>query len=274
MTYETFAETIYALNDRKPFRPYTIELRDGKRFEIVRAGSLLWPKRESTVLFIPSIVAMDRFEMKDVARIIEQPEPPTVTAARTELVKLAKQRPFVPFRVVTEQAAYDVKHPAQVMLARESITSGIRGESDDCFETTVLVPLCGIVRLETPKRCNPPGATGMASDITEPATETDAAFARLLAELAARWHEETAHMSKMFRAAEHPAYQEIIAMGERAVPLLLAELESNGGHWFVALHRITGANPVPKEDAGRVQKMADAWIAWGRTQGYRWGHGV
>ncbi len=114
----------------------------------------------------------------------------------------------------------------------------------------------------------------MASDITEPATETDAAFAQRFAELAARWREETAHMSKMFRAAEHPAYQEIIAMGERAVPLLLAELESNGGHWFIALHRITGASPVPEEDAGRVQKMTEAWIAWGRAQGYRWGHAV
>ncbi len=111
----------------------------------------------------------------------------------------------------------------------------------------------------------------MASDITtEPTAETDAEFAKRFAALAARWNHDTAHMSKMGRAAEHPAYQEIIAMGERVVPLLLAGLERDCEHWFIALHRITGASPVPKEDAGRVKKMADAWIAWGRAQGYRW----
>ena len=42
--------------------------------------------------------------------------------------------------------------------------------------------------------------------------------------LAERWKNETAHYSNIAKRALHPAYQEIIGMGERVVPLLLAEL--------------------------------------------------
>ena len=36
----------------------------------------------------------------------------------------------------------------------------------------------------------------------------------------------------------------------------------------LALGEITGANPVPAESAGKVREMAQAWIEWGRSQGY------
>ena len=39
------------------------------------------------------------------------------------------------------------------------------------------------------------------------------------------------------------------------------------GAAFWALEAITGENPVPAADRGKVQKMADAWVAWGREQG-------
>jgi hypothetical protein len=68
--------------------------------------------------------------------------------------------------------------------------------------------------------------------------------------------------------AKHPAYQEIISMGERAIPLLLAELRREPDHWFVALHTITGANPVPPESEGKVSEMANAWVRWGEKGGY------
>ena len=111
----------------------------------------------------------------------------------------------------------------------------------------------------------------MASNVqTEPATESADDLAKRFAKLAATWKEETRFSSKAGRMAEHPAYREIVAMGERAVPLILADLEKESDHWFVALHRITGASPVPQESAGKVNEMAAAWIAWGRAQGYRW----
>lgn len=68
----------------------------------------------------------------------------------------------------------------------------------------------------------------------------------------------------------HPVYQRIIGMGPRAIPLLLARLEKNPGHWFWALHAITQAEPVPPESFGNLKGMAAAWLAWGKSHGYRW----
>lgn len=86
------------------------------------------------------------------------------------------------------------------------------------------------------------------------------------AHLARRWKKETAHLASAVRMAEHPAYREIIAMGDAAVPLLLRELERRPDHWFIALRRITGADPVSQSARGDVRKMADAWIAWGKSR--------
>lgn len=87
-------------------------------------------------------------------------------------------------------------------------------------------------------------------------------------ELAAQWQAETSGASVMTRIVTHPAYLRIIGMGEQALPWIFFELEERNGHWYVALHAITGANPVPHEDRGRIPKMRDAWLAWGRDNGW------
>lgn len=88
-------------------------------------------------------------------------------------------------------------------------------------------------------------------------------------DLAERWKNETAHHSNVAKRALHPAYQEIIGMGERVVPLLLAELRREPDDWFWALHAITGAEPVPKSSQGNLRAMADAWLQWGLEKGYK-----
>ena len=65
-----------------------------------------------------------------------------------------------------------------------------------------------------------------------------------------------------------PCYQQIIGMGERAVPLILEELSREPDHWFWALEAITQENPVPCDAAGNVRLMAEAWVAWGAHEGY------
>jgi len=60
--------------------------------------------------------------------------------------------------------------------------------------------------------------------------------------------------------ASHSAYEQIIEMGWAVVPLLLDELRRKPDHWFIALERITGANPVPAECEGKIEKMAAAWV--------------
>jgi hypothetical protein len=70
---------------------------------------------------------------------------------RQDLAKRVKQRPFVPFRLVlTEGTAYEVRHPEQIMLARDSVVIGVPGQAEEegFFETTVLVDVFHIVKLE------------------------------------------------------------------------------------------------------------------------------
>ncbi len=86
--------------------------------------------------------------------------------------------------------------------------------------------------------------------------------------LADQWRQETGMLSSSTQKKAHPAYREIIAMGPVAIPLLLRELQERGGHWFAALRAISGENPVPPEYAGRIPKMSEYWLEWGRRQGY------
>jgi hypothetical protein len=61
-----------------------------------------------------------------------------------------------------------------------------------------------------------------------------------------------------------PAYEQIMAMGPRALPYIFDELARNPDHWFKALNYITQQNPVPDSDAGDLDQMARAWLEWGR----------
>jgi hypothetical protein len=68
---------------------------------------------------------------------------------RSDLRNCVKQNPFVPFRLVlTEGTSYEVRHPEQIMVARDSAVIGLPGDQDDFIETTVLVDLFHVVRLE------------------------------------------------------------------------------------------------------------------------------
>ncbi len=83
--------------------------------------------------------------------------------------------------------------------------------------------------------------------------------------LAALWRRETRFSSSLDEKVLHPAYQSIIAMGANAVPLVLTELDLRCGHWFWALHFMTGADPVP--EGSNVGEARQAWLKWGREKG-------
>jgi hypothetical protein len=86
--------------------------------------------------------------------------------------------------------------------------------------------------------------------------------------LAEVWRRETRILSLTTDKSMHPAYQQIIGMGPRVVPLILRELQRRPDHWFWALWAITGEDPVPVEDAGDVEKMTEAWLQFGRERGW------
>ena len=83
-----------------------------------------------------------------------------------------------------------------------------------------------------------------------------------------RWRKDTQFKSSIIESVMHPDYQSIVDMGRSVVPLLLKELKHDPDDWFWALCAITGANPVAPEDAGSVPKMTEAWLKWGKRQGY------
>jgi hypothetical protein len=89
--------------------------------------------------------------------------------------------------------------------------------------------------------------------------------------LLARWREETGVLSSSSALVGHPAYRELIALGTAALPYLFRDLEqTRDGHLSRALTEITGAQPIPAEERGRIAAIAERWLTWARENGYRW----
>src|SRR5437879_5367454 len=103
-----------------------------------------------------------------------------------------------------------------------------------------------------------------------PATEPEETIEEKFQRLASVWRAETAFVSSSSDLVAHPAFQEIVGMGPAVIPLALRELENRTGHWHRALRRITGVDPVAQTDRGNIEKAAEAWIRWGKEQGYEW----
>jgi len=88
--------------------------------------------------------------------------------------------------------------------------------------------------------------------------------------LASEWKKSIGPTSSVADMAIHPSYQKIIGMGNDAVPFILRELEKEPHHWFWALKAITGEDPVAPENRGQIYKMTEAWLEWGKKEGYNW----
>ena len=86
--------------------------------------------------------------------------------------------------------------------------------------------------------------------------------------LVVQWEKETSLFSSLDKICMHPAYQRIIGMGEKILPLIFSELEQNPAHWFWALSAITGENPIQPDQRGNLRKMTRAWLDWANSHGY------
>jgi hypothetical protein len=81
-----------------------------------------------------------------------------------------------------------------------------------------------------------------------------------------KWMRETKYMSSLTDKYLHPSYARIIGMGERVVPHILRSMEQSPNDWFYALRAITGENPVSSPQAGDMDRMTRAWLAWGKRR--------
>ena len=106
--------------------------------------------------------------------------------------------------------------------------------------------------------------------MTQPKTAELAQLEIAFDKLAGEWIKDTAHHSNPAIIARHPAYRQIVAMGEESLPFIFREIrwKRNRPHWFQALHDITGVFPAPEEVWGNVEAVAAAWLNWGREQGH------
>jgi hypothetical protein len=88
------------------------------------------------------------------------------------------------------------------------------------------------------------------------------------ANLASQWIQDVEGMSSTVEMVKHPAYQKIVSMGQVVVPFLLEDLRQNPIYWLPALRQITQQNPVKPEQRGKIKQMAEAWLNWGKQEGY------
>ena len=89
-------------------------------------------------------------------------------------------------------------------------------------------------------------------------------------QLEAQLMKETGHLSSSNKIIAHPAFREIAGLGLAVVPFMLRDLEKKPRLWVWALPEITGADPVEASERGNIEKMADAWVRWGRSNGCKW----
>lgn len=108
--------------------------------------------------------------------------------------------------------------------------------------------------------------SGEASSANQGSEEEDRAkFERL----ATQWRIETEFLSSPTEAAVKRSYQQIIGMGEKALPLIFSELNQYEPFWFWALQSITGEDPVQEQNRGLIREMCEDWLQWGRARGFK-----
>jgi len=83
--------------------------------------------------------------------------------------------------------------------------------------------------------------------------------------LADQWMADTRHLSVVNAKIVHPAYLQMIAMGQTVLPLILKSLEERPAHWFAALRAIARTDPAP--EGASPARARQAWLEWGRQQG-------
>lgn len=89
----------------------------------------------------------------------------------------------------------------------------------------------------------------------------------LFCALKKEWQEDTMFSSSLREIVLHPAYQRIIGLGPRALPLIFDQLRRNPPtHWFWALVAIVGEDPAIESHT--LREAASLWLQWAARHGY------
>jgi hypothetical protein len=89
-------------------------------------------------------------------------------------------------------------------------------------------------------------------------------------DLAQQWEDETSHLSSPSQRMTHPSYQAVLGMGrehaQEIISLLINDMKENRRQWFWALSYLAQDNPIKPEDAGKMDRMIDAWVRWEKAR--------
>lgn len=146
---------------------------------------------------------------------------------------------------------------ASILLLYTGMAAAQPPEQEPAYDAGVEMSISTMCTVETPR----------FDYILDPTIERWVKFQ----DLAKQWRNERGAQSTVAAMTLLPSYQKIIGMGKDALPLILAELKSEGDapdHWFWALAAISDENPVPAESRGNILEMSKAWLAWGQKEGH------
>jgi len=84
------------------------------------------------------------------------------------------------------------------------------------------------------------------------------------------WLDATILMSSLHDVRRDPNYQLLANLGWPAVSVLLGQISGGRARIQCAelLTEITGDNPAARVVAGRADLIGQAWLSWGRRQGF------
>ena len=81
-----------------------------------------------------------------------------------------------------------------------------------------------------------------------------------------KWRSETMFESNLDTITHHPSYRSIVAMGGRALPLIVGELRIAPSLLVYALEDITGERPYAPNIQGDIRAMSDHWVLWSERE--------
>ena len=78
-----------------------------------------------------------------------------------------------------------------------------------------------------------------------------------------KWKKDTSLLAYTAHKTSHPNYLRMAVLGEKALPLILTELEKEpSGSWFPLLEAIAGKDVA--DDATSIDHAIEKWLDWGR----------
>ncbi len=108
-----------------------------------------------------------------------------------------------------------------------------------------------------------------ASSLTERGALFDEPTFEQFSRLTEEWKEATCNLSSIHQIESDPSYRKILSMGPRVIPFILRSMKAEPYFWFSALRTLTKENPVPDKMRGNIKAMTQAWLGWGKKNGYR-----